>query len=92
MSEKEKHTLTGWLIGVATTVALALSAWCLHVNVTTSELAAVLKAKQELNFADHDGMKDSVKQLREENEKQHDAIRADQREIKSDIKLLLARK
>jgi len=84
VSEKDKHTLTGWLIGVATTVAIAVAAWSLLATMRNSEATAVLGVKQETNF-------DSVKELKKENEQQHQDIKADIKEVKADIKLLLAR-
>lgn len=92
MSEKDKHTLTGWLLGVATTAALAVAGWALLNGICTSETTAVLKARQELNFKEHDTLEHGVTTLKDENEKQHVEIKTDIKEIKSDIKMLLARK
>jgi hypothetical protein len=91
MSEKDKHTLTGWLIGVATTVALALAGWTLLKETATSEHLAVVTAKQDANFKEHDGLKDSLKELKADNDKCHDEIKHDVTEIKADIKALLRR-
>ena len=45
MSEKEQAVLRGWLVGVVTTIALAVAAWSLQRTVALGEEMATQRQK-----------------------------------------------
>jgi hypothetical protein len=92
VSERDKHTLTGWLIGVATTVALSIAAYTLTTEIGYGKELATSTQKHKQNVDEHCQFQQNIRDLKDENSKQHDEIKLDIKEIKADIKLLLSRK